>query len=79
MLVDRKILCVTFACRISGKKAKHYEQIQQQIEEEIEDEIALADEEYQRAKAAHANLVKKRKLQSIRRVNLSEKFHGEIH
>lgn len=56
------------SCRISGKKIKHYEQIQQQIEQEIEDEIALADEEYQRAKATHSESVKKRKLQSIRRV-----------
>ncbi len=43
--------------------------MQQQIEEEIEDEIALADEEYQRAKAAYDAMAKKRKLQGIRKVD----------
>ncbi len=43
--------------------------MQQQIEEEIEDEITLADEEYQREKQIHAEIVKKRKLQGIRKVN----------
>jgi hypothetical protein len=46
--------------------------MQQQIEEEIEDEIALADEQYQREKAAYAEIAKKRKLQGIRKVNLIE-------
>ena len=55
--------------RISGKKNKQYEQMQKQIEEEIQDEIVLADEEYQRARAAHSDIVKKRKLQNIRKVN----------
>ncbi len=43
--------------------------MQQQIEEEIEDEIALADEEYQKEKEAYAAIVKKRKLQAIRKVD----------
>ena len=43
--------------------------MQKQIEEEIEDDIVLADEEYQRAKAAHSDIVKKRKLQNIRKVD----------
>jgi hypothetical protein len=43
--------------------------MQQQIEEEIEDEILLADEQYQREKEAHAQIVKKRKLQAIRKVD----------
>lgn len=54
--------------RISGKKNKQYEQMQKQIDEEIEDDIVLADEEYQRARAAHSDIVKKRKLQNIRKV-----------
>ena len=52
--------------------------MQQQIEEEIEDEIALADEEYQQAKKAHAEIIKKRKLQAIRRVDLIQ-IHRFIH
>jgi endonuclease III-like uncharacterized protein len=59
-----------FLDRISGKKTKHYEQMQQQIEEEIEDEIALADEQYQREKEAYSQIMKKRKLQGIRKVDL---------
>ncbi|UJR21447.1 hypothetical protein I4U23_024533 [Adineta vaga] len=51
----------------SGKKTKHHEQMQQQIEEEIEDEIALAEEEFRREKEIHAQIVKKRKLQTIRK------------
>jgi hypothetical protein len=46
--------------------------MQQQIEEEIEDEIALADEQYQRDKEAYSQIVKKRKLQGIRKVKLME-------
>ncbi|CAF3689292.1 unnamed protein product [Rotaria sordida] len=53
--------------QISGKKTKHYEQIQQQIEEEIEDEITLADEQYQREKEAHTKIVRNRKLQETRK------------
>ena len=56
-------------CRKSGKKDRHYEHMQQQIEEEIEDEITLADEQYQREKEAYGQLVKKRKLQAIRKVH----------
>jgi hypothetical protein len=58
--------------RISGRKTKHYEQMQQQIEEEIEDEIALANEQYQREKDAYSQIMKKRKLQGIRKVNSIE-------
>jgi len=59
-----------FLDRISGKKTKHYEQMQQQIEEEIEDEIALADEQYQREKEAYSQIMRKRKLQGTRKVDL---------
>ena len=48
--------------------------MQKQIEEEIEDEIVLADEQYQQAKAAHAEIAKKRKLQGIRKVGHIESF-----
>ncbi|CAF1101848.1 unnamed protein product [Adineta ricciae] len=51
----------------SGIKPKHYEQMQREIEEEIEDEIALADEQFRREKEVHAQIVKKRKLQAIRK------------
>ena len=44
--------------------------MQQQIEEEIEDEIILADEQYQQEKEAHTQIVRNRKLQSIRKVGL---------
>ncbi|CAF0923633.1 unnamed protein product [Adineta steineri] len=66
----------------SGKKTKHYEQMQQQIEEEIEDEIALANEQYQHEKDVYAQIVKKRKLQTIRkkeaRKRLNEKRDTDL-
>jgi hypothetical protein len=43
--------------------------MQQQIEEEIEDEITLADEQYQREKEAYQQIVQKRKIQRIRKVD----------
>jgi len=43
--------------------------MQQQIEEEIEDEIALADEQYQREKEAYQQILHKRKIQRIRKVD----------
>ena len=43
--------------------------MQQQIEDEIEDEIALAKEEDENQLNAHKEIVKKRKLQSIRKVD----------
>lgn len=43
--------------------------MQQQIEEEIEDEIALANEQFQKQKAIHAETAKRRKLQGIRKVD----------
>lgn len=42
--------------------------MQREIEEEIEDEITLADEQFRREKEVHAQIVKKRKLQTIRKV-----------
>ncbi|CAF1989494.1 unnamed protein product [Rotaria magnacalcarata] len=53
--------------QISGKRTKHYEQMQQQIEEEIVDEIALAEEQYQHETKAHSLIARKRKLQDIRK------------
>jgi len=43
--------------------------MQQQIEEEIEDEIALADEQYQREKEVYQQILHKRKIQRIRKVD----------
>lgn len=48
--------------------------MKQQIEDEIADEIALAEEQYQREKEAHAQIARKRKLQDTRKVN----FHFSI-
>ncbi|CAF4332589.1 unnamed protein product, partial [Adineta steineri] len=56
--------------------------MQQQIEEEIEDEIALANEQYQHEKDVYAQIVKKRKLQTIRkkeaRKRLNEKRDTDL-
>ncbi|CAF1513138.1 unnamed protein product, partial [Didymodactylos carnosus] len=53
--------------QLSGKRAKHSEVIQQQIEDEIADEITLAREKYKFEEKEYNKIVKKRKLQSIRK------------
>jgi hypothetical protein len=68
VLFDYLIIYRKFLNRMSGKKTRHYEQMQQQIEEEIEDEIALADEQYKREEVVYKNLIHKRKVQASGKV-----------